>query len=46
MKHASSKAFVQSAVTLSEVPRDMTLMNLLLRQAKAAARSGALPGYR
>ncbi len=46
MKHAPSKAFVQSAVTLAEVPRDFALMNRLIGQAKTAARSGALPGYR
>ena len=46
MKHAPSKAFVQSAVTLSEVPRNIALMNRLIEQAKRAARAGALPGYR
>ena len=45
-KHAASKAFVQSAVTLSEGPRNIALMTRLIEQAKRAARAGVLPGYR
>lgn len=44
-KHADSKAFLQSVVTLTEVDGGVELSKRLFEQANAQARAGALPGY-
>src|SRR3954470_5887103 len=44
-KHAGSKAFLQSVVTITEVDGGVALSVKLFAQANAQAERGALPGY-